>query len=221
VGKLNPKQSIRDARRNIHLQHLLEAAERVFAARGYTGTRMQEVASEAGLALATVYELVDSKEDLYAEIHRLRGRALLEQAGKSAVGATGALDALLRGVAAYGSFLMEHSDYLKILLRESQPWALNPEFPSKEQGRQWREGLELTVAMFDAAIAERSLVAQKRETPQLLARLMIAAHQVYLGSWVDGGMSEPPAELIGRMQEHVTRVFGIRRKRNLHAAIRS
>ncbi len=218
MGTLNPKQSIRHARRNIHLQHLLEAAERVFAARGYAGTHMQEVASEAGLALATVYDLVDSKEDLYAEIHRLRGSALLEQAARSAQGATGALDALLRGVAAYGEFLVEHSDYLKILLRESQPWALTPQFPSKEQGRQWREGLELTVAMFDAAIRERSLVAEK---PELLARLMIAAHQVYLGCWVDGGMSEPPAELIARMQEHVTRVFGIRRKRIVHAAIRS
>jgi hypothetical protein len=104
------------------------------------------------------------------------------------------------------------------LLRESQPWALTPRFPSKEQGRQWHEGLELTVAMFDAAIAERGLVGEK---PTLLARLMIAAHQVYLGCWVDGGMSEPPAELIARMQEHVARVFGIRRKRILHAAIRS
>jgi AcrR family transcriptional regulator len=221
VGTLNPKQSIRDARRTIHLQHLLEAAERVFAARGYAGTRMQEVAGEAGLALATVYDLVDSKEELYAEIHRLRGRALLERAAKSAQGATGALDALLRGVAAYGEFLVEHSDYLKLLLRESQPWALTPRFASKEQTRQWREGLELTVAMFDAAITERSERSLVAEAPELLARLMIAAHQVYLGCWVDGGMSEPPAELIARMQEHVTRVFGIRRKRIHHAAIRS
>jgi AcrR family transcriptional regulator len=179
---------------------------------------MQEVAGEVELSLATVYGLVVSKEELYAQIHRIRGRALLERAARSAVGASSALDALLRGVAAYGEFLVEHSDYLKILLRESQPWALTPQFPSKERERQWRQGLELAVATFDAAIAEGSLVAEK---PELLARLMIASHQVYLGCWVDEGMSEPPAELIARMQEHVTRVFGIRKKRILHARIRS
>jgi AcrR family transcriptional regulator len=203
--RLSPRESVREARRNVHRQHLLDAAERVFAERGYEGTRMQDVAAEAGLALATVYGIIDGKEELYAEIHNARGRALLERAGLATANAGSAFGALIQGVRAYVEFLVEHPNYLRIQLQESQPWALRPRFTSDEQTRQWREGLQLTVGVFQAAIAEGAIVD---EDPSVLARLMIAAHQVYLGEWVEAGMREPPEALIQRMQLHVRRAFG-------------
>jgi AcrR family transcriptional regulator len=205
VGSASPKEHLRLARRDVHRQHLLDAAERVFAERGYEGTRMQDVAAESGLSLATVYDLIRSKEDLYADIHRVRGRALLEQAMAASVGATSALDALLRGVGAYVEFLAGHPDYLRIELRESQPWALSPRFISEEQAAQWHTGLHLAIAAFRAAIDEGSVIG---EDPEILARLMIAAHQVYLGAWIEAGRVEPAAALIRRMQLHVRRAFG-------------
>ena len=55
-------------------QYLLDAAESVFAARGYDGTRMQDIAADSGLALATVYDLISSKEELYAEVDEVLRR---------------------------------------------------------------------------------------------------------------------------------------------------
>ena len=206
MGNPSPKENVKQARRDMNRQHVFDGAERVFAEHGYERTRMQDVAAESGLSLATVYDLIRSKEELYAEIHRVRGGALLERAMASSAGATSAFDAVLRGVRAYVEFLVEHPDYLRIELRESQPWALSPRFTTEEQGAQWQRGLILAEAAFRAAIAEGSVIP---EAPEVLARLMIAAHQVYLGAWVDAGMTEPTSALIARMQLHVKRAFGV------------
>ncbi|NUP11333.1 MAG: TetR/AcrR family transcriptional regulator [Polyangiaceae bacterium] len=183
---------------------IVEAAERVFARRGYAGTKMQDVADEAGLAIATVYATIAGKEELYAAIHELRGRALLERAADAARNATSAFDALLIGVEAYARFLAEHPDYLRVHLNEAQPWALDPRFLCAEQKRQWRSGLELTVGVFRAAMAEGSV---SEGDPELLARLMIAAHQVFLVHWVEHGMRDPIEALVEKMQNHVRRAF--------------
>jgi len=201
----SPKQAVQRARRDVHRQHLLEAAERVFAARGYERTRMQDVAAEAGLALATVYGIVPGKEELYAEVHHSRGRALLAAATAGTVGAGSAFGALRAGVEAYAEYLLAHPDYLRLHLQESQPWALAPRFTTSEQARLWRQGHDLTVEVFRAAIAEGSVID---ESPTLLARLMIASHQVFLGEWVEQGMKEPSESLVARMQAHLTRAFG-------------
>lgn len=205
MAQKEARAELRRARRDVSLQHLVRGAERVFAERGYDAARMQDVARESGLALATVYDLVASKEDLYAEIYRSRGSALLGKAAGALGQARTALDLLLLGIAAYVGFLCEHPDYLRIQLGERQPWALLPRFHAEEQQRLWQQGLDLTISSFRAAIAEGSIIP---EDPEVLARLMIAAHQVYLGRWVEQGMSEPVCDLIARMQRHVLRAFG-------------
>jgi AcrR family transcriptional regulator len=198
------KEAAKSARRGLHRTLVLEAAERVFAESGYEGARMQDVANEAGLALATVYATFRSKEEIFAAIHELRGRALLAVAADAAAGAGSAMGALLGGVDAYVAFLAEHPDYLRIHLKESQPWALDPKFTTAEQRGQWREGLELTVSVFRAGIAEGSV---RDGDPVLFARLMIAAHQVFLAHWVEGGQKEARPVLLQRMRDFVTRSF--------------
>ena len=168
---------------------------------------MQEIAAEAGLALATVYGLCEGKEELYIAVHSTRGRELLSLAMRASSGADSAWSALLSGVRAYAQFLAAHPDYLRLHLLESQPWALRPRFTSGTQDQLWREGYALTVEVFRAAMADGTV---EGGTPELNARLMIAAHQVFLGDWIEGGMKEAPAELAGRMEAYVARAFGRR-----------
>jgi AcrR family transcriptional regulator len=201
------RPAVRQARRELMRQNLHDAAERVFARRGYEGTHVQHIADEAGVGIATLYAMVGAKEKLYAEVHRTRGRALLEAAMAATVGAGSAWEALRRGVRAYAEHLTARPDYLRLHLQESQPWALQPRFTSDEQRRLWRDGLELSVEVFGAAIAEGSCVD---ESPILLARLMIAAHQVYLGEWVEQGMKESRERLVARMLDHLERAFAAR-----------
>jgi AcrR family transcriptional regulator len=210
VSAAKARETLRRAQRDVHHQHILETAERVFAQRGYEGTRMADVAEECGVALATLYKLARSKEELYAAVHRERGGAMLEAAMRATGAAGSAWQGLQNGVAAYVDFLVVHPDYLVLHLQESQPWALQPRFITTPQTKLWQSGLQMTVEVFRLAIDEGAVVD---EDPQLMARLMIAAHQVYLGEWVEKGMKEDPARLIARMQAHVERAFGRRRRR--------
>lgn len=194
------------ARKSAYRTLVLDAAERVFAKRGYAGTRMQDVADESGLAIATVYATIAGKEELYSAIHERRGRVLLERAATAAREATSAFDALEKGVETYVAFLAEHPDYLRIHLNEAQPWALDPRFVCAEQQRQWRMGVELSSGVFRAAMEEGSV---RRGDPELMARLMIAAHQVFLVRWIEQGTTEPVHELVARMRDHVRSAFAI------------
>lgn len=198
------KERVKKARNGAYRQIVLAAAERVFADRGYDGARMQDIAAEAGLALATLYGAAGGKEDLYGAIHAERGEALLAEAAAKSAKARSPRDALRLGVEAYVAFFAEHPHYLRIHLKESQPWALSPRFTTEIQRRQWRQGLELAVAVFRAGIADGTFVA---EDPERMARLMIATHQVFLVDWVEAGMKEAPAALVARMVAHLERAF--------------
>lgn len=54
-------------------QRLLSAATRLFAARGFEGTSVQEIVSAAGVTKGAMYHYFDSKDDLLKEIY---GRVL-------------------------------------------------------------------------------------------------------------------------------------------------
>lgn len=199
------RERVKAARREATRQVLLDAAERTFAEHGYAVTRMKDIARHAGVALATLYELTPGKRDLYEEVLELRGEGLLQRAASAAANATSAADALRRAVGAYIEYLCEHPDYLRIQLLEQQPWALASRFETETQRSQWTRGLELSVQVFKAAIAEGSVVD---EDPDTLARLMIASHQVFLGRWIETGMKEPVSSLVARIQAHILRSFG-------------
>lgn len=198
------KQSLARARRDLYRNRILEAAERVFARNGYQRTRMQDIAAEAGISLGTLYSNCRGKEEIFAAIHETRGQELLEHAAQAATGALTPLQALIRGVRAYVEYLVQRPHYLRMHLNEGQPWALSPTFISKAQRAQWERGVQLSVSVFAAGIADGTIVDDE---PERLARLMIAAHQVYLVGWVQGGMKEAPDELIEAMQTHVMRAF--------------
>jgi len=58
---------------------LLDAAFRVFAARGYRATRLEEVAEAAGVTKGAIYHYFDSKETLLRRAVQSRHRAIFEE----------------------------------------------------------------------------------------------------------------------------------------------
>lgn len=65
-------------------EHLLDTALTLFAERGFHGTSIPELAAAAGIAPASIYRQVESKEALVNEVYR-RAKALLAEALFSAV----------------------------------------------------------------------------------------------------------------------------------------
>ena len=63
-----PRQERARRRREENRFFILEAAERVFAGRGYTLATMDEIAGEAGFSKATLYKYFKSKKEIFLEI---------------------------------------------------------------------------------------------------------------------------------------------------------
>jgi AcrR family transcriptional regulator len=97
---------------------ILAAARGVFAANGYDGTRIQDVADAMGIAKGTVYLYFRSKDDLYwgalrdgfAELHRRSAVAL--------AGVEGVRPKLRAYVATRLEFFEEQGDFFRVYFGE-------------------------------------------------------------------------------------------------------
>ncbi|MGN6188624.1 MAG: TetR/AcrR family transcriptional regulator [Conexibacter sp.] len=100
---------------------ILDAALRAFAARGYDGAAMDEIAEAAGISKAVVYDHVASKRDLYTQLlHAIRSEieGLVEaslrttgEGGEERVRA--AVDAIYR-------YVEQHTEASRLLVLELQ-----------------------------------------------------------------------------------------------------
>src|SRR5436309_3192293 len=59
------RSSLRDEQRALTRTRLLEAAQRVFARRGFHGSSVEEIAREAGATTGAIYSNFAGKEDLF------------------------------------------------------------------------------------------------------------------------------------------------------------
>ena len=69
-------------------RHIIHAAARVFADRGFSGTMMADIADHAGIGKGTLYEYFDSKEALFFSVFEWYSRQT-EEAAKVSISALG------------------------------------------------------------------------------------------------------------------------------------
>ncbi len=182
---------------------ILEAAEKIFAESGFDAAKMQDVASAAGISLGTLYGIFEGKLELFTAIHEERGRELLERASSVTIPLDDPLEAMLMGVRTYIEFLVARPNYLRIHLFEGDAWAFGGRLRTEEQRRQFSLGLQLIADLYRRGM-EAGLFFE--EDPELMARLMIAQHQVLLADFVERGDDSKLEALIQRAQTHLTRL---------------
>ena len=73
------RERLREQQRATYREAILDAAERVFAARGFTGVRMSDVAAEAGMATGTLYNYFENKGEILGSLILARGNDLLRE----------------------------------------------------------------------------------------------------------------------------------------------
>jgi AcrR family transcriptional regulator len=72
------RRQLRQQKAELSRLHILEAAEEVFAERGYQNATIREIAALAGFSPAAVYTFVTSKKDLIVGILNHHGDVLME-----------------------------------------------------------------------------------------------------------------------------------------------
>jgi AcrR family transcriptional regulator len=155
---------------------VFESAEHVIAEQGLEATTMQEIAAEAGISLRTLYAAFPSKEELVAEVQRVRGEGIVAQISEAIDAAPD--DPLARlegGVRGYVEFLLAHPSFLRIHLREGRTWGLEPKSGGEREG--WRLGLGRFAAILGQGM-QQGLFHQG--DPEFLALLGAAVMQVHM-----------------------------------------
>jgi AcrR family transcriptional regulator len=200
-----PREEARRARTDVYRQHIVEAAERVFAERGFEQAKLQEISRRAGLSMGTIYAIFPGKSDLYRAILEARGgelRQLARGVASDDAAPREALDALGR---LYVDYFVAHPDFLRLHLRSGTSWALGPTTPAGDgQVALWREIHELQAEIFRRGVAQGVFVD---EDPGTLAKLFTAFDQVLLAEWVASGMRADRDDLVRRLAAHVERSF--------------
>jgi len=199
-----PRDEARQARTGVYRQHILEAAERVFAERGFEAAKVQEISQLAGLSMGTIYAIFPSKQDLHRAILEVRGQELLGLARAVAARRLPPREALRALIEVYVDYFVAHPAFLRMHLRSGTSWAMSPSPGTDEQIEKWREIHELQAEVFRRGSAEGVFV---KEDPGYLARMFTVMDQVLLSDWVAGGMKTGREELVRRLGAMVERAF--------------
>jgi AcrR family transcriptional regulator len=187
----------------VYRQHILEAAERVFASNGFEAAKLQDISAAAGLSMGTIYSIFPGKTELFEALVQMRGEELLTVARAAAATDLAPREALLALGDAYLEHLVAHPDFLRMQLGASVSWAIGPSStPSRMQF--WREIHELQADIFRRGVARGDFVD---EDPTFLAKLFSAIDEVLLADWVAGGMKTDRATLAERLRRLVKRTF--------------
>ncbi|MGV9415765.1 TetR/AcrR family transcriptional regulator [Nocardia sp. NPDC003693] len=124
-----PKFVDKAARRD----HILDAAAKVFARKGFAASRIEDVAAEAGIAKGSVYLYFGSRDELLTGVfdsYAARSADTLAD-----LGGGGALDQLERLVRGTVELLAAHPDHARVLL---DVWAANPPLDMTAMYRDYR-----------------------------------------------------------------------------------
>lgn len=212
------REEARRARTDVYRQHILEAAEQVFAERGFEAAKVQEISKLAGLSMGTIYAIFPSKNDIFRAILEERAGELLaivEDVVGREVGPREALHALIEG---YIDYFLAHPHLLRMHLRLGSSWALRPAQGAETRGEHWERIQVLQAEIFRRGSAQGVFVD---EDPVYLAKTFSVMDQVLLSDWVAGGMKADREVLVQRLQAMVDRAFARPGPAGVRSAARS
>ncbi len=99
-------------------QGILDAARRVIAMKGLSGTTMEQVAEEAGISKATIYLYFKNKDALYSNCVIDGFDLMLEKMRDSAAGVKDPLDRLRALLTAQVSAIEQERDFFRVFMTE-------------------------------------------------------------------------------------------------------
>jgi AcrR family transcriptional regulator len=191
----------KSAKTSMYRGLVVQAAEHLFATRGYERTKIQDIAAASGLSLGTLYSVFDGKADLLEAIHDERLGELFMLAGRAMATDDPAAGRLIEGNRIFIRWLTAHPDFLRIHLGNTA-WASDPREASEGQVNAWRRGIALIASVIQQAMDDGDA---HEGDPILSARLMVAMQQVFMSAWVESGMVEDPEALSSRIEDHIRR----------------
>jgi len=204
IAREKRQKSLKDKKRELYREAVLDAAERVFGEEGYEATKVQRIAAESGLSLTTLYSVFESKWEIYRAVHRRRLNEVMQLAQGVVAREASPLETLIDGTRMQLRFFMDRRDYTKMQLKEVTAWSTIELLRSPEQVEGLGMGLAQFAALFRQGIEAGDFVD---EDPELMARMVIACQQVRLAMWMDDDCKDDPERVVDAALRHLLRSY--------------
>ena len=162
---------------------ILDAALIAFSQKGYHATSLDDIAREAGVSKALIYEHFASKQELHADLIARNGRELTQRvAGAlSGVEVESTATRLATGLEAFFAFVEERRDAWRMLFRD----AADPESSAVLDRMVEQVTAEVTVLISqDPGARELTRVGDDRSL-RLLAEMLVGGAQSMANWWTD------------------------------------
>jgi AcrR family transcriptional regulator len=162
---------------------ILDAALTAFSQKGYYATSLDDIAREAGVSKALIYEHFASKQELHADLIARNARELTQRvAGAlSGVEIEATLERLATGLEAFFAFVEERRDAWRMLFRD----AADPESSAVLDRMVEQVTAEVTLLISqDPGARELTRVGDDRSL-RLLAEMLVGGAQSMANWWTD------------------------------------
>jgi len=189
-------------------EQLLAAAERVFAQKGFNQSTIAEIAREAGVSDATIYEYFPNKEELLFSIPletTRQGKESLSSHLRFIRGAANKLRAIIYG---YLHFFHTHPDYASVALLILKP---NRDFLKTEAYGLVREWSRLIIDVVKEGVASGEF--RPGTDPYLVRSAVLGTIEHNVISWVLLGRPKDLTKLVDPLTDML--VQGIRQQGDL------
>jgi AcrR family transcriptional regulator len=160
---------------------ILDAALAAFSQSGYHSASIDDIAREAGVSKALIYEHFASKQELYADLIARNARELTQRIGAALVGVeleSGAAR-LAIGLDAFFAFVEERRDAWRMLFRE----AADPETAAVLDRMLEQVTAEVTVLISQDPGASALDSVEDKRALRMLAEMLVGGTQSMANWW--------------------------------------
>lgn len=160
---------------------IVEAAVNLFVEKGYHPTTTREIARAAGFSIGTLYEYIESKEDVLYLVCEAIHREMEAQLLETAVGSESALTRLKGAIAAYFEVCDRMQDEILLVYQESGSLA--------EESLKFVLANDIRIAgifekILEQGLSEGSLMLKKGSTASLVAHnIVVLGHMWAFRRW--------------------------------------
>ena len=169
---------------------ILDSALAVFSESGYHASSIDDIAREAGVSKALIYEHFASKQELYADLIARNARELTQRIGAALVGVEleSGSSRLAIGLDAFFAFVEERRDAWRMLFRD----VADPETATVVNRMLEQVTAEVTVLISQDPGASALDSPEDRRALRLLAEMLVGGTQSMANWWTSN--PEAPRE---------------------------
>lgn len=199
----------------VHRQEIAEAAERIFAKRGFERATMEEIAREADFSVGALYTFFANKESLWLDVAGKIGDDLLAAFRKEMEAAAGPQEAVAAIIGLRLRHVEKHGTFIRVFMdatSRNQAWGIAPVLPRRPGF--YDEYLDEAAVQMKRAM-DRGLI-RKGDPVHTILTLEGIMH-AFRNYWARRNIELPLSEQARLIQEHFLSLMELPKRRKKEA----